>query len=230
MIYLNPFIQEEINNNNMAQPTLQTALQPSYAQAYEDVILTSIMWANQTNFGGFPITFVEIGANHPVNTSASYLFEKLGARCVLVEANPKLIPELQKHRKSIVLNYAVTNSKEESVNFYVSPDNEISSVNQEFVKAWKNGHIQEVISVPAISINEILEGLPGHVILSIDVEGHDYEILADINYDLNKPFIIMVEPSEEYAPGTVDKMVGFLRGKGYKLVARTFVNLIFQKT
>ena len=228
--YLNPFILEEINKHGMDAPTIPTFLQPSFAQAYEDVILTSLVWANQTSHGGFGLIFIEIGANHPVNTSPSYLFERMGVKCVLVEANPKLIPELKKHRSAEVLNYAVTNSHKEEIKFYVSPDNEISSVNKSFVENWKDGQITETITVPTIRINDILKNRTGNIMLSIDVEGHDYEILADIDFDLYQPYIIMIEPSEEFAPGSVKKICSFLRGKGYKLMARTFVNLIFQKT
>lgn len=229
MSFLNPFIEHEIKTKGMEKPTIPTILHPTYAQANEDTILYSIIFAYQTQYRMNRLTFIDIGANHPVNTSPSYMFEKIGAQCVLVEANPRLIPELKKHRKAFVWNYAVTTKNEPYVDFYLSPDNEISSVNKDFVKAWKDGTITETIKVPTIKINEVLAGQEGHIVLSIDVEGHDYEILSDIDFDLHKPFIIMVEPSEEFAPGTVKKMNDLLLNKGYELVARTFVNLIYKR-
>ena len=232
-MYLNQFIADAIQSGNMVEPTIPTYMQPTYAQAYEDVILMAILNAEQTKqksgLKGF--AFLEIGANHPVNTSPSYCFEKhLGVPCVLVEANPALIDELKKHRKGAVIHGAVTNSHEPEIDFHLSPDNEISSINKDFVHAWKDGKVTETIKVPAISINWLLNLMSRNesLVLSIDVEGHDYEILTDIDFNAFKPLIIMIEPSEEFAPGTVDKIMNHLTPHGYELVARTFVNLIFK--
>jgi len=65
--------------------------------------------------------------------------------------------------------------------------------------------------------------------MSIDIEGHDYEVLTDLRFDRFRPLIIIVEPSEEFAPGTVEKMMTFMESKGYSLYSRTFVNLIFTR-
>jgi FkbM family methyltransferase len=230
MSHINRYITEAIRTEGMVPPTIATYMQPTFAQAYEDVILQAILNAEQTKrkegFKG--LVFVEIGANHPVNTSPSYYFEKyLGVQCVLVEANPALIDELMKHRKANVIHAAITNTNDKEVDFHLSPDNEISSINKDFVKAWKDGKITDTIKVPAMRINEVLYAWES-MILSIDVEGHDYEILTDINFDAFKPLIIMIEPSEEFAPGTVNRIMDHLTPHGYQLVARTFVNLIFK--
>lgn len=236
MSHLNPFILYAIRTDNMADPTIPTYMQPTYAQAYEDVILMSILTAEITKRKSQlrGLTFLEIGANHPVNTSPSYYFEKhLGVPCVLVEANPALINELNKHRKGTVIHGAVTAGHEQQeVDFHISPDNEISSVNKDFVHAWKDGKITETIKVPTLCINCLLESVSRSesIILSIDIEGHDYEILTDIDFGTFKPLIIMIEPSEEFAPGTVDKIMNHLIPLGYELVARTFVNMIFKST
>ena len=230
MSHINRYITEVIRAADMVPPTIPTYMQPTFAQAYEDVILQAILSAEQTkNKAGLSgLMFIEIGANHPVNTSPSYYFEKyLGVPCILVEANPALIDELMKHRKANVIHAAITNSGETEVEFHLSPDNEISSINKDFVKAWKDGKITETIKVPAMSINDVMYAWKS-VILSIDVEGHDYEILTDIDFVAFKPLIIMIEPSEEFAPGTVDKIMNHLIPLGYELVARTFVNMIFK--
>ena len=168
-------------------------------------------------------------------TSASYLLKKkYNVHTLLVEANPDLIPALKKHRPDdTVIHAAVTNQPVKTVSFARCPDNEISSVNESFVKAWKDGTILDRIDVPAISINQLIQRFyiygAADMILSIDIEGHDYEVLTDLDFDKCKPFIIMVEPSEEFAPGTVEKMMTFMESKGYSLYSRTFVNLIFKR-
>ena len=233
---LNPHVYQQITENHMDHPTIPAALQPTYTQAFEDVILDGAIRAYlMRTRKQLYLMFFEIGANHPVATSASFLLrEKTGIHTVLVEANPALIPQLRHHRHSdTVIHAAITDQDVTDIDFYLSPDNEISSLNKNFVKAWKEGTVTDTIRVPAMRINQVFEQmhLPKHVdtILSIDVEGYDYNIIADLDFTQYKPLIIMIEPSEEFAPGTTEKMMTLLESKGYYLYSQTFVNLIFMR-
>jgi FkbM family methyltransferase len=235
MTILNPFVMQEIVEHGMDHPTIPVVIQPSYAQAYEDVIIDGLIQALLTKRNTLHLIFFEIGANHPVATSASYLLKKkYNVHTILVEANPDLIPALKKHRPDdTVIHAAVTNQPVKTVSFARCPDNEISSINESFVKAWKDGTILDRIDVPAISINQVIQRFYNYgaatLIISIDIEGHDYEVLTDLNFKRFKPLIVIVEPSEEFAPGTVEKMMTFMESKGYFLYSRTFVNLIFTR-
>jgi FkbM family methyltransferase len=230
---VNNFVYQRILESNMPNSTIPAWLGESYSQAYEDVIMEGLFRAYIKRNGPVNgITYIEIGANHPVCTSASYLWQrKYGAVGILVEANPKLVPALQRHRPNdIVINAAVYDQDITSIDFYISPDNEISSLDKKFVNAWKDGHIEETISVPAIRINQLLATASAAeiIFLSIDVEGFDMRLLADIDYSQYRPFMIQVEPSDAYAPGTSTTMIDFMTEKNYNLVAETDVNLIFQ--
>jgi FkbM family methyltransferase len=236
MTILNPFVSKEILNHEMPDPTIPAVLQPTFAQAYEDVIIDGLIYALLTKGKRLHLVFFEIGANHPVATSASFLLKKkYNVHTILVEANPDLIPALKKHRPDdTVIHAAVTNQPVKTVSFARCPDNEISSINEIFVKAWKDGTILDKIDVPAISINQLIQRFyiyeAADIILSIDIEGHDYEVLTDLDFERFRPLIIIVEPSEEFAPGTVEKMMTFMQSKGYSLYSRTFVNLIFTRS
>ena len=235
-MFLNPYIYQQINDNHMENPTIAVALQPTYTQAYEDVMLEGLLRAYMLRTKKMMyVMFFEIGANHPVATSASFLLkQKMGIHTVLVEANPELIPHLRQHRHNdTIIHAAITDQDVSEIDFHLSPDNEISSLNKDFVKAWKEGTVTDTIRVPAMRINQVFEQmhLPKHVdtILSIDIEGYDYNILADLDFEKHKPFIVMIEPSEEFAPGTIAKMMTLLESKGYYLYSQTFVNLIFMR-
>jgi len=230
---VNSFVYQRILESGMPNSTIPAWLGETYSQAYEDVIMESLLLAYVKRNGTINgITYIEIGANHPVCTSSSYLLQrKYGAVGTLVEANPKLIPILQKYRPhDIIINAAVYDEDIGSIDFYISPDNEISSIDKRFVNAWKDGRVEEKISVPTVRINQLLETTTDSdvVFLSIDVEGLDMRLLADIDFDRFRPFMIQIEPSDAYAPGTSTTMMDFLKEKNYNLVAETFVNLIFQ--
>jgi FkbM family methyltransferase len=232
---VNSFVYQRILEDGMPNSTIPAWIGETYSQCYEDVIIDSALRAHVKTLGRpvGGITYVEIGANHPVCTSASYLLQRrYGVNGILVEANPKLIPALQKHRPhDLVVNAAVSDEDIATVDFYIAPDNEISSLDQNFVKAWKEGQVQEKVTVPVIRINHLLETASAAelVMLSIDVEGYDMRLLEDIDFDRFKPFIIQVEPSDAYAPGTSARMIDFLASKGYTLIGETDVNLIFKK-
>jgi FkbM family methyltransferase len=230
---INPFVYQRLLEGDMPNSTIPGWLCESYAQAYEDVIIESLIKAYGRKVNRpISLSYVEIGANHPVCTNSTYLWQrKYGVNGILVEANPKLIPALQKYRPNDkIINAAATDQEIESVDFYISPDNEISSLDERFVNAWKNLGVQEKITVPTIRVNTLLEAVKQVelVVLIVDVEGLDLRILKDIDFDQYRPFIIEVEPSDGFAPGTGNAMVEFLASKGYNLVSETDVNLIFQ--
>jgi FkbM family methyltransferase len=230
---INPFVYQRILEGDMPNSTIPGWLCESYAQAYEDVIIESLLRAYQRKVNRpIGMTYIEIGANHPVCTNSTYLWQrKYGVAGVLVEANPKLIPTLQKFRpKDRIINAAATDQDIASIDFYISPDNEISSLDERFVNAWKNLGVQEKITVPTVRVNTLLEmtSQVELVILIVDVEGMDLRILQDIDFEKYRPFIIEVEPSDGFAPGTSNSMIDFLTSKGYKIVGETDVNLIFQ--
>lgn len=228
---LNNWIYDTINANNMPTPDLPVHSTPTYSQCYEDVIMESLIAAfirqKKSNF-----VFVEIGANHPVSTSSSYLFRtKYGMKSILVEANPKLISALSKFRPNdLIISAAVVDNDDQEVNFFVSQNNETSSIDDNFVKIRTPG-IREIISVPTIRINSVLETANQYgnkIILSVDVEAYDLPILKDINYDMFRPLLVLVEPSEDYQPGSINNIINFMKEKNYNLIAETRVNLIFK--
>lgn len=233
MKILNPFVDQTIQSAGMPTPTIPAHLGESYSQCYEDVIVDSLLRAH-VKINGAPtgIAFVEIGANHPVCTSSSYLFKKkYGIRSYLVEANPKLIPALEKYRPGdVIINAAVVDNDEPTVDFYVSTNNETSSLDKQFVTVRTPG-IDEKITVNTIRANVIMEQAFAEadtVLLTVDVEAYDLKILQDIDWTKYRPIIVIVEPSEDYQPGSTVAITNFMLAQNYTLAGETDVNLIFK--
>lgn len=233
---INPFAYQRILEATIPNSTIPSWLGESYAQCYEDIIVDSMIRAYGKKLGrSFSLTYIEVGANHPVCTSSSLLWQRrYGVNGILVEANPKLAENLKKFRpKDVVINKAATNEDVSEVDFYVSPENELSSLSKKFVETRENLGInlgiQEKIRVPTVRLNELLEltKQADLVVLIIDVESLDLALIKDINFEKYRPFIIQAEPSDGFCPGTSNSMINFLREKGYSLVAETDVNLIF---
>lgn len=230
---INPFVYQRILENDMPNSTIPAWLGETYSQCYEDVIIDSLIRAHKRKLGRQlkGLTYIEIGANHPVCTSSTYLWKrKYNVNGILVEANPRLIKNLQKFRPNDhIINAAAYDQDSEGIDFFLSPDNEISSLDERFVNAWKDLGVQEKITVPTIRVNTLLEMVKNveAVILIIDVEGLDLRLLKDIDFEKHRPLIIETEPSDAFAPGTSKAMIEFLESKDYVIIGETDVNLIF---
>ena len=225
----NTFVNQTIEINNMPLPTIGAYLGETYAQCYEDIIMESLIRVHGINSNA---VYVEIGANHPVCTSPSYLFEiKYNMSGILVEANPKLVPALHKFRKNVkIINAAIVDNDSTTVEFYVSRNNETSSLDSKFVDIRTPG-LEEKIVVRAMRINDILKMTDGSDIamLTIDVEGYDLHLIKDMDFNKYRPRLIQIEPSEDYSPGSTSQIISYLVSNNYTLVGVTDVNLIFSK-
>ncbi len=65
-------------------------------------------------------------------------------------------------------------------------------------------------------------------ILSIDVEGHDYEVLRGVNLAEYRPRLIVIEMRTfSFEPGYSDRIISHLVENGYSLVAYYGINGFF---
>lgn len=232
----NPFIYKKCDDYNQVYPDIQVDLIEQYSQAGEDIVVGALLkaWERRTSIPLHTQRYLEIGANHPFATSSSYLLNcRYGMKGVLVEANKTLIPALKRHReKDVVIHAAVVDSAEESVSFYVSNQNELSSVKKRFVEEWREGAVGlcEVQQAPAMRINDILKmhfGMGPPIFIAIDIEGADLLVMKDLDWATWRPFVVQAEPSDHFENGTSEAMIEFMESTGYILVAQTPINLIF---
>lgn len=145
---VNHFVSNTISRFGLAEPTITPCLGESYAQNYEDVLIVQLINAQLLKRQA-PITaaYIEIGANHPVATSSTYLLNKVfNMHGILVEPNPKLAEQLRRFRANdTIVEAAVFPGPQQIIPFHLSPENEISSVDEAFVKGWKKGDRKSVV-------------------------------------------------------------------------------------
>ncbi len=233
---INQFVYDEIQALSLSLPDIDVAATPHFAQCAEDVIVLSILQAlaQRESFDLSTQRYLEIGANHPVATSATYLLRKEASMSgVLIEGNPSLIAELEMARNGdIVVNRAVTARYESDVKLFISNQSELSSLSKDFVEDWQEGRVglKEVVSVPAIQMNQIFENYFSEVAplyMSIDVEGMDLELLQALDWNRWRPAVVQAEPSEHFIADNAAQITEFMISVGYTLLAKTNVNLVF---
>ena len=229
----NAFIRGECERNGVPPAVLDTYISETYAQRNEDLIVESLLTPLLRRLGRplSSIFYFEIGANHPFQTSNSYLFyHKYGARGVLVEANHQLAEQLKAARpQDQVIEAAVSARHDATITFHQCAISELSGLNEAHIQSFRKNAPIEQLTVTNIHINALLERYADRQIdyLSIDVEGVDIEVLEAMNFNKYRPYFIQCEPSEHFLPGASDKVAAMLEARGYFLIARTEINLIF---
>lgn len=207
----------------------------SYSQAGEDAI---VLYA--CAMLGIPFakcSYLDLGANKPVEMSNTYLFYQQGARGVLIEANPALIPDLKQARpEDVILNKAVTERSGEEILFQVLNLDGLSKIGDisEILAKNPEAQLQQEVSVQTISVNDVIrEYFHGEapVIVNLDIEGLELEILESIDFETYRPLFFMIEMipySENLVLNQKDwELVDYMQRMDYQEYAFTGINSIF---
>jgi hypothetical protein len=243
---LNPFVYDQLTKIDIEirqVPKIPVKLSPQYSQSGEDLIIQSLVYRlnyfktgdHKKSFELDNLRYLEIGANHPIATSSTYLFYLQGALGLLVEPNPDLAHLLGIVRpKDDILEVACVDNDQLVGQLHISEASELSSLIPESPRRWINTfRMDETVSVTTAHINNVAKIFwekctdSNSTFLSIDCEGLDFRLLSAL--DLKSfPFdIIQIEPSEPLTPKNLEKIeVGLLKN-GYALILLTEVNAIF---
>lgn len=195
-----------------------------YSQFGEDKILFEI-FRGKTN--GF---CVEVGANNGIDDSTSLFFEQIGWKCILVEPNPFLCQNIRTVRHALLYEYAASN-KSDTIALHMvegaprSHGMSTISTNVEVHDRIKShGFASVSVQVRTMTLNQILND--AHVdaeidFISIDVEGHEHEVLEGLSIEKWRPTILLVEDNSNFVD---DSVCAYLRHYDYVRFKRTGVN------
>jgi len=171
-------------------------------------------------FNGASGFFVEVGANDPQKRSQSWHLEQIGWKGILVEPEPELAKRLCQSRTAAV--FAVACSSPENAGrllpFYIAGP--LSSLDRDAMAPGSQP--ETVINVPARTLDDILveAGAPQPLdFLSIDVEGHEIEVLRGFDFAHWRPHLILLEDHVSNL-----RKHRFVKAAGYQLVRRTGLN------
>lgn len=164
--------------------------------------------------------FVDVGANDPIDWSQTFHLEQLGWDGVLIEPQPNFAEALRRSRKGRV--YAVGCS---------SPENSGRSMPLKVAGAYSTlnalprvvgATIDGSIDVPIKTLDEVLTdvGAPAPIdFLSIDVEGHERQVLRGFDMRRWRPRLILIEDH------VLDRRLhNDLISRGYVWIRRTGLN------
>jgi FkbM family methyltransferase len=172
-------------------------------------------------FGASPTGFfIEVGANAPIEGSQSWQFEQAGWNGVLVEPQPDLAAALMAKRRVKVVAAACSspqNAGHAMTLYLLGPH---SSLKPEL--AVTGVQPRAAIKVPVRTLDDILEeaGAPCPIdFVSIDVEGHEVDVLSGFDIGRWQPRLILMEDHVS----SLDAHRRVTRA-GYALIRRTGPN------
>lgn len=209
--------------------------QKSYAQSGEDLILAYLFrWLSITK-----PTYLDVGAHHPTWLSNTYLLYQAGSAGVCVEPDPECCTNIQRKRKrDICLNIGVGVGSAKSLKLYVMTAKTLNTFSREEAERCQNTknygdqRIERIIDVPVRSINDIVrEHFPKGVnLISLDVEGLDFDIVSEFDFSAFQPEVFCIETLRYQEDGTLKKnedLIRLMRRQGYTVYADTYMNTIF---
>lgn len=196
----------------------------TYSQHGEDLLIVNLFKL----IGIEKPSYLDVGAHHPVNISNTALLYERGSRGINVEANRFLMADFAVHRpEDINLNLGV-GPRPGKLTFHKYDDTSgLNTFSEEEAKKFPPGGDRCIEEVEVITLDQIVDKHYGGLypdLLSIDVEGMDYETLESARiHQVGAPKIICVEVRREKAL----KMKQLLGWSGFMPVVRMGENLIF---
>ena len=139
--------------------------------------------------------YLDIGCQHPVSNNNTYLLYKRGWRGVNIDLDKKNIHLFNLSRfDDLNINAAISSKKTNKKLFFYHAGSAINTLEKTNAKLQKAKY-KEIKTVITTTINDILITTPYKKIdyVSIDVEGHELDVLKGFNLKKYLPDIVSIE-------------------------------------
>lgn len=176
----------------------------------------------------------EVGAWDGIADSPTYALERRGWSVLCVEPNPEMKTALETNRQLVSICACGENDVEDQ-DFHIYGVNSASYSslrlseprNESEWAMWRPDPDGEwtTVKVPVRRLTRLLEeaGFPKLDALSVDTEGTELDVLKGLDFDKYRPTRIVCEAWTDDEP-----CLPFLLEKGYRMVERRDVNLLFE--
>lgn len=195
----------------------------SYSQHGEDALIKQWLAGYDLSEG----IYVDVGANHPISISNTYLFYKDGHHGIVIEPNQSLL-SLHKKVRTRDIHLGIGCGEVLSIKkFQIARSHEVSS----FVPNYQGKEVSYTEYLPVFTLDLIHQSLSDHYtfvfFMSIDVEGYDYEVLTGGEEMLSKTLFLCIEANDEQSK---EKIIERLTRSNFTLVKTVKVNLLFKNS
>lgn len=152
-----------------------------------------------------PARYLDIGANHPVKNSVTNFFYREGWRGVAVDPLPQFVNLWSRHRpEDVFLTAAVgaAGNPEDAMNFFEYEPSVLSTGDPDRHRQLRSDPDARHLAthtVPLMTAEQVVDAYPemyrGVGLLSVDVEGGEFDVLQGLNLERVRPEVACVEIS-----------------------------------
>lgn len=163
-----------------------------YSQHNQDYIVRNEFFRNKDDG-----VFCDVGGNHPLKINNTRYFEELGWEGLAFEPLPHMKDLWEKHRKAKLFSFAASDTHGEVVFSVVKNtlgwEDALSYIKTS--SSPKYSHDTEEILVQTKPLKDVFEEESIAIIdyMSIDVEGHELNVLKGIDFDKVKINVLTIE-------------------------------------
>lgn len=202
----------------------------SWAQEGEDLVLRRFFEGQKRGF------YVDIGAHHPHRFSNTFFFYKRGWRGINIDAMPGSM-EIFRQQRPEDTNLELAISDQPEMTYYMFNDPALNGLCAEVAErrdGKRGNHIVQRLPVTTSTLAQIFdEHVPAETtidFLTIDVEGHDLDVLKSNDWSKHRPRMVLAEDLEKLPLDELHKsaITHYMRDCGYRPCARTFNTLFFE--
>jgi len=206
-----------------AQIVLGTHCVKSYSQEGEDRILARMYEGLVHGF------YVDVGAYHPARFSNTLLLYKRGWCGINIDAMPGRMRLFRWTRpRDVNIEAAVSDSSKELL-YYMFNESALNGFSRELSLSRHGQRGFRLVGKVRLKPRALGDILSEHLrpgqdihVLNIDVEGHEESVLRSNNWDVFRPWLVLVESLGMTIEDVTRKGAGaFLHQCGYKLKAAT---------
>jgi FkbM family methyltransferase len=217
--------------SSIRQKWFETHARTSYSQEGEDLILERFFEGRKSGF------YVDVGAHHPRRFSNTYLLYLRGWRGLNLDANPGSMRMFQHIRPRDINVEAGVSATEGKLTFHVFNDPALNTFDRELALKRVNTtytSVKEVILTTQPLWRLLDQYVPANTkidLLTVDVEGLDYEVLQSNDWLRYAPEYVLVERLETptMAMADSDPIGKLLSAHKYSIAAKTMNTVLFRQ-
>ena len=210
----------------------RTYAKKSYSQEGEDMILDRFLEHRPSGF------YVDVGAHHPRRFSNTYRLYRRGWRGLNIDANPGSMMLFHQVRPKDINIEAAVSSVPQELTYYIFNEPALNTFNRDL--AWERiGGAYSIIKEVNIITAPLWQLLDRYVpantridLMTVDVEGLDFEVLQSNDWSRYSPEFIMVEclGTSTIDETSSDPVAQLLLKQHYSMVAKTMSTALFRLT
>jgi FkbM family methyltransferase len=188
----------------------------SYSQHGEDAIILEIL----SRYDLTNSVYIDIGANHPSDISNSYLLYRNGYRGIVIEPNQELIGLFRKFRPEDIALPIGCGDTNRVLPFHISKTPVLST----FMDS-RDANVYKTTYIPVMRLDDAVRDIKFDFVslLSIDVEGLNYEVMQGGRETINKSLLLCLEYDTEEDRRKFSEFLG----NDFELYQEIGCNLLF---